>query len=140
MNFKLVPTNNVVVEVTPESGWTERTPEQEYNEGNSLKREIDRHVDNGGTYVRQTYEYIHDDESFETLYDAISDVILDCMFSYSVTGKARKEEEYPTGIHCYSFKDVLEEVYRHPYECKVEGELTEKEIKAIQMVIDFRLK
>lgn len=143
MNFELKPTNKCVVEVTPETSYMERTPQGEYNEACCLKSDINRHIDNGGTYINQTYEYSftsddYDDTRFETLYEAISTVILDDMFSYKVTGKRNDKEEYPTSQHRYSFKEVLEEVYRYPYECKVDGELTAKERSAIDKVIGFR--
>lgn len=147
MRFELKPTTDVYVEVYPEENWFSReTPESMYNKLYHLEKDINRHVDCKNTHKHQAYKYVmdneeYDGEEFDTLYEAISEVILKNTFKWTIHGKGRETDEYFTEKVAKSFQEVIEFCYDYPYEFEVlQGELSEKENDATSKVVEFRLQ
>lgn len=147
MKFELKPTTEVYVEVYPEESWLSiETPESMYNKLSHLDSDINRHIDCKSTYKHQTYKYAIDNEEydnveFDTLYEAISEVILNDIFKWTIRGKGRKNDEYNTRRTVTSFQEVVNFCYSYPYEFEVlDGELSEKEKDAISKVLEFRFQ
>lgn len=128
MKIKRVPTNECEITVLPRSAGDygimrisgrERTPQEEYNVCDELKREIKRHCDIGHISVSQKHNYQTEDGSeFEELYDAIENIIQPEEFvepRYFVRAKSSEKDHF-TSMTAYSFRELTEIAYRYPYE------------------------
>lgn len=144
--FKMVPTNDVTVEITPSRPWiVEFTADQAYRQSHDIADQIRRHVDGfENVCVNQKYAYIdHNGMEHETLYDALE-------YWFDEDGALEKYEvryERPNdnavGIRraFSSFKEVVEEAWNNPNEFEILSgpKLTAPQYTFLTKVLDVAL-
>lgn len=136
--IKKVKTNNVEIRINAKSagdfgfmriGGMERTPEKEYQECESILREIKRHVDNvGWSHIGQMEIFqTEDGEEHETLYEALSHLhdVEDALPTYRYRYQ-KDTDQYGCAGTTNDFKTIILQAYSAPWNFTVTGaELTD---------------
>ncbi|GIP10435.1 hypothetical protein J1TS5_26050 [Paenibacillus macerans] len=144
--FKMVPTNQVTVEVTPSVPWLgQLTADQAYRDGQNIADQIRRHVDGyQNIYVDQKFAYVDSDGiEFETLYEALE-------YRFDAEGaletfEIRYERPSDNGVgsrqKTRSFQEVIEEAWKNPHKFEVVSgpKLTEAQEKFLKKVLEESL-
>lgn len=147
MKIKVVPTNNVTIEVTPRRAGNfgivrfsghERTPEAEYRLAKEIENNIKRHVDDiEYTQINQVrlYQDEYGDE-YETLYDLLEDHFNEFRTKYVYRYERPSDNGVVTQGYTYDFRFLIETAFNNPHNFQVlEGELTEHELQFLNKVL-----
>lgn len=135
MKIKRIPTNEVIIEVTPKNAGNygffsisgqERSAESEYRLAQEIEGNIKRHVDDV-QYTHVIQKAVYQDENGDN-HDSIYD-LLASNFSgwsgYSYRYERPSDNGIGTRSSTDSFPELIEEAYRYPHKFEVTGELTE---------------
>lgn len=151
--YKMIPTNEVIVEVYPEqySGWfnrEEKSADRMYQDAKEIESNIKRHVDGvDSIHIIQKHKY-QDKETgntYDSLYEMLEDKYAeDNLEYYSFAYKRPSDNGVGTRSYAKSFRELIEEAYRNPFDFNLIKEcssrLTEEKEKFLNKVIEESLK
>jgi hypothetical protein len=147
MNYKSVPTNEVVVEVHPSYvgdlggiviGGMERSTEDEMRTAKEIEGQINRHVDDvGHTTVKAERMYETEDGSqYETEFEMLADQ-LEYDFGYEVRYERPSDNGVGTRTFPKSFNELIETAFENPYKFSVhKGDLNKEQQEFLSKVLE----
>lgn len=149
MKIKMIPTNEVVIEVTPRLagsfgmfsiGGQERAPEAEKHLADEIERQIKRHVENVEyTCVIQKREFQDENgNTHETLFDLLDSNLNESVVSYSYGYERKSDNGVGTRGHTHSFPELIETAFKNPYKFKAKG-LTDNQKAFLEKVVEAGL-
>lgn len=149
MKIKMIPTNEVTIEVTPRSagnygmfsiGGQERTPESEKQLANEIEREIKRHVENVEyTCVMQRKEFQDEDgNNYESLFDLLDSNFNATVVSYSYRYERKSDNGIGTSGYTNSFPELIETAFKNPFKFEAKN-LTQDQKVFLAKVVETGL-
>lgn len=141
--FKMVPTNDVHVEVSIQKPWFgDLTPDQARRKAEEIGISIRRHVDEiDGVHAIQKYAYVDPNGiEYETLYDALENWFDEdgAIETFGIRYERPSDNGVGSSGRVRSFQEVIEEAWKNPHKFEVVSgpKLTEAQEKFLKKVLE----
>lgn len=152
MLIKMIPTNEIVIEVEPKHAGNygffsisgeSRSPEDEYSLAQLIESNIKRHIDDV-QYTNINQKRIYEDEvgnEYDTLFDLLDNNFNETSHPYRYRYERPSDDGVGSSGSTYNFKELIETAFHHQHNFTVTSEnLTDNQLEFINKVIEVGLK